>query len=381
MYLQDMEKDYTRLLKKIDRLNAQVATLKKLELRHKKTRDLLKRKTHALGERIKELNCLYNISYLVEKYGISLEKILSGIVEIIPPAWQYPEITCARIDIEENTFATENFKITPWKQSSPITVKGKKAGMLEVYYLEERPESYEGPFLREERYLIDVIAKRIGEIIERKILEKQVLEVSEWEQRRIGQDLHDSLSQQLTGIALLCKGLQKKIASKTPEDMADIDEIVSLIDDAITKTKGLARGLYPVRLEAYGFITAVSELANNIERLFGISCRFEYSEPFLIHDNTMATHLYRIVQEAVNNAIRHGDATKIIISLTKEKDKAILMIKNNGRPFRRVAKDSQGMGISIMRYRAGMIGASLDIKKGASGGTIVTCTFKIKEKK
>lgn len=377
----DNSKETAGLLRKIERLNAQISRLKKTELRQKRTRILLKKKTHALGERIKELNCLYKISYLVEKYGISLEKILSGIVKIIPPAWQYPEITCARINLEENTFATENFNFTPWRQSSPIIVKGKKAGTLEVYYLEEKPESFEGPFLKEERYLIDVIAKRIGEIIERKLLEKQVLEVSEWEQRRIGQDLHDSLSQQLTGIAFLCKGLQKRKAFRSPEDTADVDEIVSLIDDAITKTKGLARGLYPVRLEAYGFITAVNELADNVERLFGISCRFEYKEPLLIHDNIMATHLYRIVQEAVNNAIRHGNATKITIGMENEKDVATITIKNNGRPFRRMAKDSQGMGISIMKYRAGIIGASLDIKKGASGGTVVTCTFKIKEKR
>ncbi|HOV90141.1 MAG TPA: sensor histidine kinase [Syntrophorhabdaceae bacterium] len=373
------EKETLILLKKIEKLETQLSRLKKTEEKHRQTRLLLQKKTHALGERVKELNCLYKMSYLVERYGISLEKILHGIVNIIPPAWQYPDITCARIIIDDSVFSTDNFRITPWRQVSPITVKGKRSGYLEVYYLEERPESFEGPFLKEERYLIDVIAKRIGEIIERKLLEKQVLEISEWEQRRIGQDLHDSLSQQLAGIAFLCKGIQKKIATSSPEETNELDEIVKLIDGAITKTKSLARGLYPVRLEEHGFTTAIDDLANNIERLFGISCRFLYKEPFPIHDNITATHLYRITQEAVNNAIRHGSANKITISLENNEDEAILTIKNNGKPFRRIPKDSQGMGISIMKYRAGIIGASLDIKKGINSGTVVTCRFKNKK--
>jgi len=202
--------DTPRLHKKIERLSLQVSKLKKSELKLKQTRHLLQKKTHALTERVKELNCFYKISYLVEEYGMSIEKILQGIVNLIPPAWQYPDVTCARIILEDRIVVTDNFRITPWCQSSSIFVKGKKAGDIEVYCLEEKPVSYEGPFLKEERYLLDAIAKRIGEIIERKLLEKQVLDVREWEQRRIGQDLHDSLSQQLTGVAFMCKVFQKK---------------------------------------------------------------------------------------------------------------------------------------------------------------------------
>ncbi|MCX8023041.1 MAG: sensor histidine kinase [Syntrophorhabdaceae bacterium] len=371
------EKQTTPLIKKIKRLESRIAKLEKAELQNKKIKSLLQKKTHALGERIKELHCLYKISHLVEKYGISLDKILQGIVEIIPQAWQYPDVTCARICIEENIYATKNFLETPWKQSAPIVVKTKKAGVVEVYYLEERPTTYEGPFLKEERYLINVIAKRIGDIIEKKVLEKQVLEISEWEKRRLGQDLHDSLSQQLAGIAFMCKVLQKKFETKNPEILAEIDEIVNLINDAITQTKGLSRGLYPVKLESYGFITAIDELARNIEKLFGISCKFEYKEPIIIHNNIVATHLYRITQEAIHNAIKHGEAKNILITLTKNNDFATITIKNNGKPFIKAAKDSQGIGISIMKYRAGIIGASLNIKKGRSMGTTVECTFKI----
>ena len=174
------------------------------------------------------------------------------------------------------------------------------------------------------------------------------------------------------------QGFPKKIQSSLPEAEKDINEIISLIDEAITKTKALARGLYPVKLESHGFMASVSELCNNTERIFGITCKFEYNKPLLIDDNIMATHLYRIIQEAVNNAIRHGNAKDILIGLENIKDLVTLTIKNNGRSFRKSKKDSQGMGISIMRYMAATIGAALDIKRGVSGGTVVTCTFQLR---
>lgn len=127
--------------------------------------------THDLVERIKELNCLYGISRLVEKENSSLDNILQGVVDLIPPAWQYPEVTCARISLRDRTYQTANFREAPWKQSDTVTVNGKRAGILAVYYLEERPFSYEGPFLKEERDLIHGIAERLGHIIESRLAE------------------------------------------------------------------------------------------------------------------------------------------------------------------------------------------------------------------
>ena len=129
--------------------------------------EALRERTHDLGERIKELNCLYGISNLVEKPDISLVEILQGLVYLIPPSWRYPEITCARIILEDKEYKTENFKETNWKQSSEILVHGKRMGVLEVCYLEERPENDEGPFIKEERDLINAITERLGNIIER----------------------------------------------------------------------------------------------------------------------------------------------------------------------------------------------------------------------
>jgi hypothetical protein len=120
-----------------------------------------------LRERVKELNCLYGISKLVEKKNASLEDILQGTAKLIPPSWQYPDITCAQIVLKDKTYTTDNFMKTEWSQSQELIVNGRKSGVVEVYYLEEKPEIFEGPFLKEERDLISAIAERLGRIIER----------------------------------------------------------------------------------------------------------------------------------------------------------------------------------------------------------------------
>jgi PAS domain S-box-containing protein len=133
----------------------------------KKNEELLQQRTYDLSKRVKELNCLYDISKLVEKTDISLEEILQGIVDLIPPSWQYPEITCSRVIYEGKEYKTENFKETESKQANDIIVHGERVGSIEIYYLEEMPEVDEGPFLKEERDLINVITERLDHIIER----------------------------------------------------------------------------------------------------------------------------------------------------------------------------------------------------------------------
>jgi PAS domain S-box-containing protein len=147
-------------------------------------------RTDELEERLKELNCLYGISNLVEQQYISLEEILQGTVDLIPPSWQYPEITCARIIIQDREWKTKNFRETIWKQVGDIKVHGELSGNLEVYYLEEKPEINEGPFLREERNLINAITRLTGRIVERKQGE-EALRASEDKYRSIFENIQD----------------------------------------------------------------------------------------------------------------------------------------------------------------------------------------------
>ncbi|MCD6356702.1 MAG: PAS domain S-box protein, partial [Anaerolineaceae bacterium] len=129
--------------------------------------DILKKQAHTLEERVKELNCLYDISSLVETPGISLLEILRGCVELLPPAWQYPQITCARITLRGREYKTKNFRETKWKLSREIEVEGKRVGAVAVFYLEKRPKSDVGPFLKEEQELIKAVAEHLGKIIQR----------------------------------------------------------------------------------------------------------------------------------------------------------------------------------------------------------------------
>jgi PAS domain S-box-containing protein len=145
----------------------------------RKAREALKRHAHDLGERVKELSCLYTVSRLAQKGDAPLADILQGTADAIPPSWQYPEVTCARVTLDGQTFATDNFDETAWKMTSDIEVHGEKRGGVEVYYLEEMPESDEGPFIKEERRLIDAIAERLGRIIERYRAEEELAEKTE----------------------------------------------------------------------------------------------------------------------------------------------------------------------------------------------------------
>src|ERR1700733_10664703 len=194
------------------------------------------------------------------------------------------------------------------------------------------------------------------DITERKHLEKAILDISAREQRRIGQDLHDGLGQHLTGIAFMAKVHEAKLAEEKKSEADEAAKIVKLVNEAIHKTRELARGLLPVVSDAQGLMSALQLWAVEVEDLFGISCRFQCATPVLIHDDSIATHLYHIAQEAVNNAIKHGEAGKIVIQLTAGQGRGRLVIKDDGKGIAEGVAGSRGMGLHIMKYRSGMIG-------------------------
>ena len=218
------------------------------------------------------------------------------------------------------------------------------------------------------------------EMIERKRLEKSILEISEREKGRIAQDLHDGLGQHLTGVAFLTKVLERKLMEKSAPDACDAAKIARLVNEAINQTRELARGLLPVQSGSKGLMSALQHLASEVEELFNISCLFRVEEDVLIRDIDLATHLYRIAQEAVTNAIKHGQSRQIAIGLSRRRDKILLSIQDDGVGFTDRLDNKEGMGIRTMNYRANMIGASLDIQKNPSGGTLVICALPVGSK-
>jgi PAS domain S-box-containing protein len=222
-----------------------------------------------------------------------------------------------------------------------------------------------------------LVSSAIRDITERKHLEKTILEISAREQRRIGQDLHDGLGQHLTGIAFMSKVQEQKLMEKHLPEAGDAGKIVNLVNQAIHKTRELARGLLPVVADAEGLMSALERWAGEVEDLFAVSCRFQCLAPVLIHDDTMATHLYYIAQEAVNNAIKHGHARQIVIRLAAVEHQGTLTIQDDGCGIGNLVPGNKGVGLHLMNYRARMVGGSLEVQRVGTGGTTVTCLFPV----
>ncbi|HEV8379675.1 MAG TPA: PAS domain S-box protein [Tepidisphaeraceae bacterium] len=217
----------------------------------------------------------------------------------------------------------------------------------------------------------------VRDISERRRLERQVLEAAAEEQRRIGHDLHDGLCQQLTGIAFANEVLSQKLFGRGAPESATAEKIGKLVDDAITQARQLARGLQPVTLEAGGLADALRELSSKIEETFHVSCIFDCDNLVLVHDNVTATHLFRIAQEAISNAIKHGKAKTIIIELSLQADQGlVLKVSDDGVGISEANLGGAGIGMHSMAYRARIIGGTLDVQPGARGGTVVTCTIR-----
>jgi PAS domain S-box-containing protein len=204
---------------------------------------------------------------------------------------------------------------------------------------------------------------------------REIIEISSREQIRIGQDLHDGLSQHLTGIAFLSKALEQKLAAQSLAEAGPAREITQLVNQSIEMTRGLARGLSPVAVGEDGLMLSLRELAATVTSLFGISCLFHADGSAVNPGTATATHLFRIVQEAVNNAVKHGHARQIIISLSANHAKTVLKIEDDGVGLASPPERGKGMGLHIMSYRARMIGASLSVESMPSAGTTVTCVL------
>jgi signal transduction histidine kinase len=210
------------------------------------------------------------------------------------------------------------------------------------------------------------------DITERKRLEQEILEVSGRERQSIGRDLHDGLGQELTGVALMLRGLAKRVQQRCPEALGPVNEIVGLVNQSIESARSLARGLLPVRTETGGLVFALRELASRSRDLYGLEVNFHAEVwPELNLEEAAASHLYRIAQEALTNAARHGHATLVDIFLLVTSNTFLLRITDNGEGIQVPTSPFPGMGLKIMKYRAGMIGARFEISLNEPRGTVV----------
>jgi PAS domain S-box-containing protein len=250
---------------------------------------------------------------------------------------------------------------------SELTVRGARDGEGTLFV----EATITSLVLRGERFFLTMLQDATA----RRQLEREVLEASNREQQRIGNDLHDGLGQELTGIALLLRGLENRAEREATTLSPAIEEVALLVNDAIFTTRALARGLTPVTFDRGGLALALEELARRLSAMFHINVLCEADDSLERGlESVNALHLYRIAQEAVTNAAQHGSAGQVQIVLRRDGERGLLRIEDNGGGFN-PSHQSKGLGLRIMHYRAQMMAGSLRIESGRSRGTIISCWF------
>lgn len=294
-----------------------------------------------------------------QMFGYAAEEIVGRSIAILIPPDRRDELEQV-LEYSQREEPMESFE----------TLRVRKDGRLVQISLTLSP-------IRDETGRITGVAAIMKDISELKRLEAEILQVSEREQRRIAEDLHDGVGQHLGGISCLSDVLKKNLADQASPEAEAAAKISKLLTVAVAQTRSLARGLHPVAPEAYGLMSALEDMASRVTDLFKVSCEFECPRPVPVEDNAMATHLYRIAQEAVTNALKHGKAQQIKIGLFSTPERITLAVNDDGLGFKRSDQHPKGLGLRIMNHRAGMIGGNFVVQKKSGGGTVASCTVQI----
>jgi signal transduction histidine kinase len=221
----------------------------------------------------------------------------------------------------------------------------------------------------------DIAEGRLALLEHSRGLEKEIVTISERERQRVGQDLHDGLCQYLAALGYATAALQEDLEQlQLPSEAKRAAELTTLLQDAVMQTRDLARGLVPVETSANGLPSALEELADSVARLTRIDCRFEQQDDTLISDEATATHLFRIAQEAINNALKHANARQILINLRASGGRIVLEVCDDGVGIENAKTRGGGMGLNILQYRASCLGGELRVSQIAEGGTRVRCS-------
>ncbi len=216
----------------------------------------------------------------------------------------------------------------------------------------------------------------VSDISARKSLERQIAEISDREQRRLGEDLHDGLCQYLVSVAFAARKLAARLAEQGLHEAEEASQIAELLGESIAQARAVARGLYLVPLEAGGLRSALEEFVMQVRSRHRIGCDFVERVTVPIVDTMLVTALFRIAQEAVNNAVKHARARQITVTLAADAEQIRLTVEDDGTGLPPAPEKPRGMGMHLMNYRARMMGAALDIGPRAGGGTIVNCALR-----
>ncbi len=363
-----------------------VTEVKKIEL--EKTKLL-----QDISKRVNELNCLYSLSEYAEHTDLNLPAILEKMTDIIPQSWQYPEITAVRIRLNDKEYVSENFIETDWSQVSVINIYGERAGCVEVCYLEQCPELDEGPFSREERDLINAVAERIARLEERdraltamvkshdelKNLSAHLQTVREEERTRIAREIHDELGQALTALKMDISWIRKRSEENNECKInTKLDSMSNLVDKTIQSVRRISADLRPGILDDLGLYAAIEWQAEEIEERSGISCQVNCNcDDFELGDDKRIS-IFRIVQEALTNVVRHSRAKTVEINLNRRDEIFELEIHDDGVGITEDnMKNSGSFGLIGMRERVKFCNGEVQINGSPDMGTKINVTIPV----
>ena len=281
------------------------------------------------------------------------------------------------IERPDGSHVTVLVNIRPLKNDS-----GEVTGAINCFYditerkqmeaaLEKSKNLLEKRVRERTRELRDANEELEAEIARRKGLEGEILEISDREQQRLGQELHDGLCQHLTAVAFMARSVALRLKNHSVIEVGDVDKIAKLANDAVVNTRDLSRALHRVDVDALGFIDALRDLVDR--EIWSIPCQLEVDPSFHIEDGTAASQLYLIAREAVINANKHAQARGIVVEMRCWQNRSILSVIDDGVGFQSDPKDARGLGLPIMKHRARSIGGRLEIESPKKGGTRVAC--------
>lgn len=373
-------------------LKRRIEELEAVCTRSSEAETVLHERTSALAERVKELRCLYEVSQLLEDRQISQSAILQRIAETLPAAWQYPDVACARVCVDSETYQTLNFGESSWAQRNPIVVRGAERGFVEILYLEQRPEHDEGAFLAEERSLLGVVADRIADIIDLKASEQNLssyqdqlrslaLELTlteERERRHIALGIHDRIGHVLAVAKLKLESLME--ATRSPEMARKVDDICILLKQAIDDTRSLSFEISPPILYELGLYPAVCWLAEHFDKRFELHTTVDSDRLPVSLSDGISMMLFRAVHELLTNVVKHANASNVRISLAVRGELLRIQIQDDGVGFD-VARwttrpgTSAGFGLFSIRERLEHLGGRFEIASRPDNGTTVVLTM------
>ncbi|MDE3218908.1 MAG: sensor histidine kinase [Nitrospirota bacterium] len=343
---------------------------------------------HHLKERVKELTALHGTVRVLQDSTKTLEEVFGEIVALIPPAWQYPEVTAARIQFEGLTLMTPYFHETVWIQRAPFVTAMGTSGSIDVVYLEQRPKELEGPFLLEERHLIDSLADSVSSYLTRReaeeslrsahaqmqTLSRQLMQVQERERRQLAHDLHDEIGQAVTAIKMNLQAMQRIADTSNIQDT--LNDSLGILDKILQRVRDLSLDLRPSLLDDLGLVPAVRWYVERQAMRAGLVAEVKAENVPQDLEPDMVVACFRIVQESITNILRHAKATKIHVTLRQEEHSLDLCIKDDGigmsaRETPGTAAGRSTLGLLGMQERAQALGGRITIQSLPGQGTEV----------